>query len=299
MTGIARWDLACFSYLACATVLHVSAYPKADTGAAVVRSHVSLAGDGPIAATLAAQRGFATVLVANPMGHDSNGQVVSKYLAESGVRLSAPAAVTAHSPQLTVITDHAGTRTWLADLHEACAVLRQADVSPLRSARLAYVDCYSLIASESARAIRAAASAGVPVIMNLGNDELHPAVAAAAQSAVVFAVQTGLPEEEAAKAPAAGADLLSRVSPRAAVVTLGSLGVYARTKDEEIRVSARPVRVRDTHGAGAAFSAGLATAYLEGSDLRTALQRACEEGTQHCVTPPELYASAPRERNVS
>lgn len=299
MTRIAQGDLACFSYLACAQVLHVSAYPKADTGTAVVRSHISLAADGPIAATIAAQNGWDTVLVANPMGHDSNGQVVTKYLADSGVRLTAPLAVTVHSPQLTVITDQAGTRTWLADLHEASVVLRKADVSPLASARLAYVDCYSLIARESARAIRAAASGGVPVIMNLGNDKLHPEVVAAAQSAVVWAVQTGLPEEEAAQAPAVAANLLRRISPLAAVVTLGAIGAYARTEDEEIRVSARPVRVRDTHGAGAAFSAGLATAYLEGRGLRSALQRACEEGTQHCVTPPELYASVPRERNVS
>ncbi|MFC0844672.1 carbohydrate kinase family protein [Streptomyces noboritoensis] len=286
MTALPAWDLACFSYLAHAQILHVARYPAADRGAPVDRSRTSLAGDGPITATVASSLGLRTVLVSNAVGDDLTGQAVTAQLHASRVEAPLCGRRPAATPHLTVITDALGTRTWFADLAHVHDSLHHADKSPLARARLAYIDCYTVIAPLAARAIDTAATANVPLLLNLGNDPIHPAVADAALRATVLAVQTGLPEDQIDQADPLARDTLERLRPQAAIVTLGAHGAIALTRGRGTRlhVPARQVRVTDTHGAGAAFSAALAAAYLDGHDQAAALDRACAAGTAHCTT---------------
>ncbi|MGW4730416.1 carbohydrate kinase family protein [Streptomyces shenzhenensis] len=294
-----QWDLACFSYLAHAQVLHVPRYPGANQGTTVDWTFSSLAGDGPITAQVCATRGLSTALVANQVGHDPTGRHVRHSLDAAGVHHRAGSGpVPRHTPQLTVVTDELGTRTWFADLTHAYASLQQADTSPLGQARLAYIDGYTVIADAAADALHTAAAAGVPVLLNLGSDPVDAKLRQAARQAHLFAVQTSLPESQEQDAEHTALSLLAELGPHAAVVTVGALGVAAITRTSAHRISARRVDVVHTHGAGAAFSAGLAAAHLEGHDLPAALHYACEAGTAHCTTVPSTDTSI-RERNAS
>ncbi|MET8979403.1 PfkB family carbohydrate kinase [Streptomyces sp. NPDC004539] len=284
-----RWDLACFSYLAHAQVLHVTRYPDADQGTEVGWTFPSLAGDGPLVARACAQRGLHTVLVANQTGQDLTGQQIRQTLETAGVHhRPGPGPAPDHTPHLTVVTDDAGTRTWFADLTDAHTSLHLADTTPLSTARLAYIDGYTVIADAAANALRATTAGGTPVLLNLGGDPLHPRLRAAAGHAHLYAVQTSLPEPRSHEAEHLARTLMAELRPYGAVVTLGALGAYALTRTSWHRVTAAKTDVTHTHGAGAAFSAALAAAHLDGHDLPAALHHACAAGTAHCTTVPDL-----------
>lgn len=56
------------------------------------------------------------------------------------------------------------------------------------------------------------------------------------------------------------------------IITLGSKGVYACTKDDEKFIPVIPVKAIDTTGAGDAFSGGFVTALAEGKDFFKAVE---------------------------
>lgn len=297
MTTPPRWDLACFSYLAHAQVLHVTRYPGANQGAEVDWAFSSLAGDGPIVAHAGALAGRRTALIANRVGPDTTGTHTQHTLAAAGVHHRAgPGPAPQRTPHLTVVTDNAGTRTWFADLTHAYASLHQADTSPLAHARLAYIDGYTVIADAAAEALRTTAATSTPVLLNLGGDLIHAKLRPAALEACLYVVQTSVPEDRAPDAPQTAHTLLEELRPHAAVVTMGALGAIAVTPTGHQHIPADRVAVLHTHGAGAAFSAGLATAYLDGQDLTAALHRACAAGTAHCTTIPDTTI---RERTAT
>ncbi|MEU3553324.1 carbohydrate kinase family protein [Streptomyces fragilis] len=291
------WDLASFSYLAHAQVLHVTRYPGANQGAEVNWTASSLAADGPLVARACAQAGLRTALVANRTGSDPTGRWTTSALNAAGVHHPADGVhAPRRTPQLTVVTDDAGTRTWFADLTHAYAGLHQADTAPLAHARLAYVDGYTVIAEAAAEALRTASAAGTPVLLNLGGDLVHAKLRDAARQARLHVVQTSVPEARSPDAVQIAHALLDDLQPEAAVVTMGALGAVAVTRTGRQHMPADRVDVVHTHGAGAAFSAELAAAHLRGEDLTTALHRACAAGTAHCAASPSPTV---RERTAS
>ena len=280
------YDLACFGYLAYAQVVRVRAYPQANTGATVAEVIPSLAGDAPITALTATRLGHRTCLVANRVSLDPPGQAVLDTLDAAGVvHRSMPAAPGGGTPQLTIVTDEAGTRTWFAWLGAAVDQLISVDLTPLRAARLAYVDCYRIIEHAAAAAI---AATEVPLLLNLGGDPLSATIAAAVVDRHVAFVQTNAEEPDLDRAEALVADLYSRMGARAAVVTLGRHGALACAATGTYRTAAPTVAIRHTHGAGAAFSGGLAHAYLTGANITEALQAGCAAGTAHCAAVPSI-----------
>jgi sugar/nucleoside kinase (ribokinase family) len=284
-------DLACFGYLAYAQVFGVAAYPAANSGAQVTQIIPSLAGDAPIAALTARQLGLHVSLISNPVSLDPAGLAVLHTLDTIGVAHQAvPVAMAGlGTPQLTIITDDAGTRTWFAWLGIAIDQLNSADPTPLVTARLAHVDCYRVIDPASAAAISACRA---PLLLNLGGDPLSEAVAAAASDRHVAFVQTNLDEADADEAETLAAQLHERIAADAVVITLGRFGAFARTATGTIRASAPSTAIRHTHGAGAAFSGGLAHAHLRGAGLAEALQAACTVATAHCAAANHI----PRQR---
>jgi sugar/nucleoside kinase (ribokinase family) len=96
-------------------------------------------------------------------------------------------------------------------------------------------------------------------------------------------VQTNLDEHDAGRAQAVAADLYERLDPESVVVTLGRLGALGYTSAGPFWVQANEVPVRHTHGAGAAFSGGLAHACLTGATARQAVEAGCIAGTAHCA----------------
>lgn len=275
-------DLACFGYLAYAQVVRVGAYPAANTGAAVAEVIPSLAGDAPITALTAARLGHRTGLVANRVSLDTTGQTVLDTLDTTGVtHRCQPTAPGGGTPQLTIVTDKAGTRTWFAWLGTAVDQLASVDLAPLCTARLAYIDCYSIIDNAASAAI---AATDVPLLLNLGGDPLSEAITAAAADRHVAFVQTNADEADLDHAEQLAADLHARIGARTVVVTLGRHGALAYTATGTYRAAAPAIPIRHTHGAGAAFSGGLAHAHLRGATITEALQTGCDVGTAHCAS---------------
>jgi fructose-1-phosphate kinase PfkB-like protein len=96
------------------------------------------------------------------------------------------------------------------------------------------------------------------------------------------------------RAESLAADLCRHLPATAVVVTLGRYGALARTATGTYRATVPQVPIRHTHGAGAAFSAGLAHAHLAGASIADALHAGCAAGTHHCAaTPPVLRPRTP------
>lgn len=278
-------DLVCLSYLADAQVMRVDTYPLPNSGAAVEATAASIAGDGPLTAITAAGLGLRTGLIGNDVGADHAGQRLLSWLDHFGVHHGVQAVADIATPHLTVITD-AGTRTWFAALKHAYADLLTADLTLLNHARLAYIDCYHVIADAAARAI--AGAGNTPLLLNLGGDQPSPAIIAAAKGRPLLAIQTSIDESATDTAPDIADTLYQQFTPHTVLVTLGSHGALARTRDRLHRVGAPDAAIQHTHGAGAAFSAGYAHATLGGADAATALAAGCLAGTQHCASPAAL-----------
>jgi sugar/nucleoside kinase (ribokinase family) len=139
MTPATGTDLACFGYLAYAQTAAVAVYPAANRGALVDQVFPSLAGDAPITAMTARRLRCSAHLVSNRVSLDPAGQAVLDVLDTAGVTHQA-VPVTAPglgTPQLTIVTDEAGTRTWFAWLGNAVDQLAAVDLTPLSTARLA------------------------------------------------------------------------------------------------------------------------------------------------------------------
>jgi len=291
-------DLGCFSYLARARILRVDQYPEPDTGAEVLGVLDALAGDGPITAVTASALGLTCALAANNVGDDPAGHQLLQHLDRADVRHRLTATDADPTPELNVITDRAGTRTWFAHLAQAYTALGEADLTVLTAARLAYIDCYRIMTAAAVRAIDTAVRAQVPLFLNLGGDPLHPAVAHAAAEGDLVAVQTSLPTHRTGQAHDLAEHLARTLRPVAALVTLGPQGAIARTSTAVHQSPAGQGRPRHTHGAGAAFSAGFAAAYLAGHDLPTALTAACRTGTDHCAAITERPLRATGDRRL-
>jgi len=274
-------DLVCVSYLADTQLLRVTSYPPPNGGAVVNDLATALGADGPITAVTAARLGLRVGLIANAIGSDAAGQRLLDHLAADNVRHTI-AVTDVTTPQLTVIADDGGARTWFAHLQQARDDLCTVNLHLLTDARLVYVDCYEVLAPAAARA---AAAARTALLLNLGGDPVDERVVAAAAGQQVAAVQTSLDEADAADAEALATDVLARLRPAAAVVTLGRLGALARTASGLHRAAAPPVAVAHTHGAGAAFSAGYAHAWLNGGGVEAALNAGCHAGAAHCAIP--------------
>lgn len=88
----------------------------------------------------------------------------------------------------------------------------------------------------------------------------------------------------------AAAELGSRAGCRLVCVTSGAEGAGLWSHGEWHRAPGRPVRVRDTVGAGDAFLAALVAAILEGKPNQEALEKACRLGefvaASEGATPP-------------
>ncbi|MDT4991996.1 MAG: hypothetical protein QOH97_1888 [Actinoplanes sp.] len=276
-------DLVCVSYLADTQLLRVGAYPPANGGAVIDHIGASIGADGPLTAVTAARLGLRTGLVANSVGPDPVGHKLLEALDSIGVEHAITTLQDTITPQLTVIIDDSGTRTWLAALAHAPEQLEAANLHLLGHTRLIYIDCYRVLTRAAVRAIQAAGD--TPLLLNLGGDTVDEAIVAATHGQRIAAVQTSIDEPDSATAATVANTLYAQLRPDAALVTIGRLGAVARTKAGIVREAAPPVVVAHTHGAGAAFSAGYAHALLTGQPIDAALRAACSAGSAYCAGP--------------
>lgn len=274
--------VVCFSYLAAASLWNVEHFPQANHGAEVRQTESSIAADGPMVAAVLAALDVPALVISNDIGEEAPGDQVRAWLHRSRVMTTAETVPGIATPQIVIVADDHGTRTWFPHLPGVPEALAAVDLKPLAGASFAYIDCYQLIEPAAIRAIQAARQAGVPLLVNLGGSVLSPAVAAAVQGYPGLIIQTNVDDAEHESAPAVAGALVDQTGASWAVVTAGASGAIAAGTDDLVTVPAFEVQVRHTHCAGAAFSGGLIYGLLQDWPMRDALELAAASGALRC-----------------
>jgi sugar/nucleoside kinase (ribokinase family) len=274
--------VACFSYLASACLWTVARFPQANHGAEVLSAEQSVAADGPMTAAVLSALGVRPVLVCNDIGADVDGRQVQGWLDRYSVVSTASMVTGRRTPQIVVVADDEGTRTWLAHLPGVAEDLAAVDLGPLATAAFAYVDCYQVIEAPAIRAIGAARAAGISLLVNLGGCALSSDAAAALAGYPRMVVQTSTGEDAYPDARNLAAGLCSVLDAQWAVVTAGARGVVAVGQGQELVVPAFRAQVRHAHCAGAAFSGGLLYGLARDWPMPDSLSLACASGAVRC-----------------
>lgn len=137
----------------------------------------------------------------------------------------------------------------------------------------------------NALAASSAQAAGALVILNAAparplSAELAAAVDLLVVNAVEAATLAGSPEPRNLEEAKSAALVLARSFPQV-VVTAGAAGLAYATGDEALLISAEPVAVISTHGAGDAFVGTLAAALAGGASMSDALAEANHAAALH------------------
>jgi len=274
--------VVCFSYLAAAELWQVPRFPLANYGAEVLSVERSIAADAPMAAAVLAALGVPALLLANEIGNDQKGSQVRAWLQRYGVHSTTRVTTDTSTPQIVVVADDDGTRTWFPRLLGVNDALAAVDLSPLSTASFAYVDCYQLIEAAAVRAIAAARSAEVPLLVNLGGSPPSSPVIAAVRGCPRLIMQTNVDDAAYSDAPRVAQAILAATGADWAVITAGTAGAVALNKSQQLASPAFRVAVRHTHCAGAAFSGGLIYGLLHDWPMEDCLTLACASGALRC-----------------
>lgn len=274
--------MACFSYLATAELWKVLRFPLANSGAEVLSIEHSIAADAPMAAAVLSALDVPVLLLSNHVGDGTSDIRARAWLQRYGVNAMANVKTNSPSPQIVVIADNQGTRTWFSYLPGVVDALATLDLSPLAAASFAYIDCYQLIEAAAVRAIQAARAAGVPLLLNLGGSPLSPSVVAAVGGYPRLIIQTNVDDVAAADAPHVAASILAATGATWVVITAGVAGAVTLGQTQQFAVPAFRVPVRHTHCAGAAFSGGLLYGLLHDWPMADCLTIACASGALRC-----------------
>jgi sugar/nucleoside kinase (ribokinase family) len=275
--------VVCFSYLAAASLWNVERFPQANHGAEVQRSEASIAADGPMVAAVLAALDIPALVISNNIGDDAPGDQVRAWLHRGRVLTTVETVPGLATPQIVIVADEDGTRTWFPYLQGVAEALTAVDLAPLARASYAYVDCYKVIEPAAIRAIQAARTPSVPLLVNLGGSVLTPMVASVLRDCPDLIIQTNVDDDAHETAPAVAATLLGQTGASWVVVTAGAAGACAVGADVTVSVPAVPVTVRHTHCAGAAFSGGLLYGLLHGWPMRDSLALASASGGLRCA----------------
>ena len=274
--------VVCVSYLAAAALWNVPCFPQANRGAEVRTIEHSIAADAPMTAAVLAALDVPALLLANTVSDDAHGIEVGEWLQRYRVTTTAAVRKGAATPQIVVVADDDGTRTWFPFLSGVVDALATLDLSPMIGASFSYIDCYQLIEAPAVRAIQAARTAGAPLMLNLGGSALSAAVATAVRGYPRLIVQTNVDDAAHRDAPQLAATLRSATDAQWAVVTAGAAGVVALSEAQHLFVPAFRANVRHTHCAGAAFSGGLLYGLLHSWPMTDSLSLACASGALRC-----------------
>lgn len=274
--------VACFSYLAAAELWQVPRFPLANCGAEVLSVEHSIAADAPMTAAVLAAFGVPTLLLANDIGNEQEGRDVRGWLQRYGVNATVKVETDTATPQIAVVADNDGTRTWFSHLPGVSDALATVDLSPLLSASFAYVDCYQLIEAAAIRAIEAARSAKVPLLLNLGGSPLSCAVITAVRSYPRLIIQSNVDDAAYGDAPQVADEVRTATGAAWVVITAGAAGAVAASETRQLTSPAFSVLIRHTHCAGAAFSGGLIYGLLHDWPMEDCLTLGCASGALRC-----------------
>jgi sugar/nucleoside kinase (ribokinase family) len=207
------------------------------------------------------------------VGDDARGLADVDRLQAAGVDVHAIVDSARPTGTCVVLVEPGGERTMLPD-----PGANDAPLGPMPPGDHLHVAGYALLRdgprASVLAAIEQARAAGMPV-------SVDPSSWALLRPGAIPAVDLLLPNElEAAvlagdDEPERAARALAAHAAREVVVKLGGAGALWTDGEVVIRVSAEPVAVADTTGAGDAFAAGLLSARLDGAGPREAVEAGC------------------------
>jgi sugar/nucleoside kinase (ribokinase family) len=260
-------DLVCFGFLSLGRILLIERYPSANSGAEVNEILETVTPDAPIVAGLSARLGLTVCLLSNELGRDSAGNFIESLLNGAGVQRSRQDPKSAsRTPETVIVSDRLDTRTWFSWLPKTADSLATVEFESLDKANLCYVDVYHIIEHVSQSAIREASRRNVPLVANLGGDKpAQPTIALLRDSKVMY-LQTSLGDANAAQAEKLAQQLFDEIRPNVVIVTLAAAGCVYLVKNRLQHFPAYRIQPMHHHGAGAAFSAGLAYSASKGYD---------------------------------
>lgn len=276
-------DLCCFGFLSAVRVLRVARYPVIDSGAEVDELFESIGADAALIALLAARFGLDTGFVTNPVGGDVPGRELLEILERERVRSTACIDFRAGTPQTVIVTDHAGSRTWFSFLPGVDTSLMEADAMSLGPAKLAYIDLYQVIRPAAIRFMRLASERETPIYVNLGGDPIDEDTAVQIRQARVSILQSSANLRELEDRERALIQLAHQTQAELVILTFGKEGCLALKSNRLLRLSALEVRALHAHGAGAAFSAGMAYGWVRAWPIEESLKLASALGGLFCT----------------
>jgi sugar/nucleoside kinase (ribokinase family) len=282
-------SLVTVGYLAWADVLHITNYPRVNTGAVVHAVTRSVVADAPRVAIGCQMLGILSAYRGNNLGADEEGAALRNELRSRGVTINAQLVATQPTPRIVVLSQSDGGREWFAHLPNVIADMTALDPYELSRWALTYLDAYEILDESTSRLL--SADSNQRLFINIGEREWNAALSGLIDRAQVapLIVQASVDNTSKAKARRYADELATRTGASLTVVTLGHEGAVANCEGRSVHVSGfRIDAVADCNNAGAAFSAGLLFGLSSGLDLIEVLEISCALGAMSCSAAASL-----------
>lgn len=280
--------IVCFGPIISGLILAVEQYPPANAGAFVQRKAPYIGADAPMIALTLARWGARAHLICNALGDDDAGWSAIRALQQAGASSTLRLLKNYDTPIEVDICDRAGMRSWFVEGNQTLwDTMCAADRSAILDAQMVYLDWYARPCADEIAAL--ANAHGAPLYLNveysLATPDMNAPMIARADVCQSF-VEESVSEQDAIALARA---LLARGASRA-IVTRGRHGCVGAQNGGVFVVPAPRVEVAAALGAGAAFSAGMIYATLQGWDFERALRFAVASGSYKCqfLAPPPV-----------
>jgi len=252
-------DVVCFGVLLSLRVATVEEYPRAD-GGAVILSLIQLIGaDAPITSLILDRLGCRVGLISNDVGDDAFGRELLDRFKRTGIVTTVTLLGDVSTPLGLTVVDRDGHSTWFTFLSNAVESLLTVDPSLVGKTDILYVDAYPQTWQASVRAIDRAIELRVPIFVNLSdympNKELGELGRRLQQG--VSVIQRSAAGRSIEQAREMAQTSFDSYSASLCVITMGRRGVIYTNHSGTYHLPAHAVKVANTTGAGATFSAGL------------------------------------------
>lgn len=258
-------DYVGFGMLTPVAIMTVDRFPRHNTGAMVKEIKEFVFDDAAIIAGCLSQWGVKTGMIGTSVGDDPRGHALARQMENLGIQSDVRFTKAYATPLEVDVSDRRGARTYFWQrTPEMLDTLDEADLSPIKGARLMYVDWYDGEAHIT-RAMQEANRLGVPVFLNLefGHKDVNLLKRYAKYTTICQAV-TDAAQLGQSRALMQTARKLLNAGIQTALITMAKEGCLVAQGSEIVRVFAPKVKAVDACGAGATFSAGFAYGTLQG-----------------------------------
>ncbi len=261
-------DYVGFGMLTSVAIMTVDRLPSRNTGAMVKDVKEFIFDDAAIVAGCLSQWGVKAGMIGTAVGDDPRGHALALLMKRLGVEGEVRFTTAYATPLEVDISDRQGARTYFWQrTPEMLATLDTADLSLIQGARVLYVDWYDG-EDHITRAMAEAKRLGVPVFLNLefGHKD-EKLLKRYAQYTTICQAVTDPAQLGKNRALLNTARKILNAGIPTALITMAAEGCLVAQGEQVVRVFAPRMKVVDSCGAGATFSAGFIYGYLHGWDI--------------------------------